>query len=78
MPIANHRDPQLRLHHVRIRLCDAIAHLRADIRDVDEPRLRAVLETSAAVLDGLIVALDRYEHSRETVRRDPPRLRRSG
>jgi hypothetical protein len=78
MPIANHCDPQLRLRHIRIRLRDAIEHMRADVRDIEEPQLRAILETSAEVLSGLVAAFDRYEQKTEPVRREPARLRRSG
>jgi len=76
MPIANARDPQLRLRHARIRLHDAIDHLRDDIRDLDEPELRAILSTSAEVLTALVAALDRYEQRRACP--EPHRLRRSG
>jgi len=83
MPIANHRDPHLRLQHIRIRLTDVIAHLRADLRELDEPQLRAVFATSAEVLAGLVSALDRYEQARSEESRAPAwrpeaRLRKSG
>jgi hypothetical protein len=83
MPIANQGDPHLRLQHIRIRLCDVIAHLRADAHDLDEPQLRAIFDTSAEVLSGLVTALDRYEQARSEETRAPawqaePRRRRSG
>jgi len=83
MPIANQRDPHLRLQHIRIRLSDVIAHLRADLRELDEPQLRAIFATSAEVLGGLVTALDHYEQvrsdeSREPARRLDARLRKSG
>jgi hypothetical protein len=80
MPIANQADPRVRLQHIRIRLSDVIAHLRADASELDEPRLRAIFETSAAVLDGLVATLDRYDDARHEVKREPAwrRLRKSG
>jgi hypothetical protein len=76
LPIANQRNPCLRLQHIRIRMRDLVNHLHADIREVEEPQLRAIFETSAEVLGGLVAALDRYEQER--ARCDLPRRRRSG
>jgi hypothetical protein len=83
MPIANQGDPHLRLQHIRIRLCDVIAHLRADVGELDEPQLRAIFATSAEVLSGLVTALDHYEQARheqvsESAWHAEPRRRRSG
>ena len=78
MPIANQRDPHLRLQHIRIRLNDVIAHLRADMRELDEPQLRAIFATSAEVLGGLVAALDDYDMRREPSRRPELRLHKSG
>ena len=79
MPIANQHDPQLRCRHMRIRLCDLIGHLRADIRDLDEPRLAAIFATAAEVLGGVVTALDRYAPEPAAQPAQPPvRLRRSG
>jgi ferric iron reductase protein FhuF len=41
-------------------------HLREDIENVDEPQLRAMFETSAEVLSGLIKAFRDYEQKNET------------
>jgi hypothetical protein len=40
-------------------------HLREDIEKVDEPRLKAMFETSAEVLGGLCKAFQDYERKNE-------------
>jgi hypothetical protein len=40
-------------------------HLREDIEKVDEPQLKAMFETSAEVLGGLIKAFRDYEQKNE-------------
>jgi hypothetical protein len=47
------------------RLQETVTHLREDIRKVDEPQLRAMFETSAEVLGGLIKAFSDYEKKNE-------------
>ena len=62
---AQERDP---LHHTRRmqqRLRETVGHLRTDIEKVDEPRLKAMFETSAEVLEGLIKAFRDYERKEE-------------
>ena len=55
------RDPR---HHTR-KMTKALQelkdHLRQDIDKVDEPQLKAMFETSAEVLGGLIRAFRDYE-----------------
>jgi uncharacterized membrane-anchored protein YhcB (DUF1043 family) len=41
-------------------------HLRKDIEKVDEPQLKAMFETSAEVLGGLIKAFHDYEQKNES------------
>ena len=41
-------------------------HLREDIEKVDEPQLKAMFETSAEVLGGLIKAFQDYEQKNES------------
>jgi uncharacterized membrane-anchored protein YhcB (DUF1043 family) len=41
-------------------------HLRKDIEKVDEPQLKAMFETSAEVLGGLIKAFRDYEQKNES------------
>lgn len=47
------------------RLTDTIAHLRSDITKVEEPQLKAMFETSAEVLGGLVKAFEDYEKKNE-------------
>jgi rubrerythrin len=56
------------LHHTRKmakRLKETIEHLRADIDKVDEPQFKAMFETSAEVLGGLVKAFEDYERKNE-------------
>jgi hypothetical protein len=56
------------LHHaekIKQRLRETIEHLRHDIDEVDEPKFRALAETSAEVLGGLMKAFDHYETKAE-------------
>jgi hypothetical protein len=60
------RDP---LHHtqkMQKRLQEISDHLRQDIEKVDEPHLRAMFETSAEMLGGLIKAFRDYEQKNES------------
>lgn len=41
-------------------------HLRKDIEKVDEPQLKAMFETAAEVLGGLIKAFHDYEEKNES------------
>lgn len=62
------QDEQNPLHHTRKmaqRLTDTIAHLRSDITKVEEPQLKAMFETSAEVLGGLVKAFEDYEKKNE-------------
>jgi len=55
-------------HHtqkMKVRLQEDINHLREDVRKVDEPQLKAMFETSAEVLSGLLKAFDDYERKNE-------------
>lgn len=47
------------------RLRETIDHLRADVKKVDEPQLKAMFETSAEVLGGLVKAFSDYEQKNE-------------
>jgi hypothetical protein len=62
MPSANDRNP---LHHtqkMQQRLKETMAHLREDIEKVDDPQLKAMFETSAEVLGGLVKAFNAARH----------------
>jgi len=54
------------LPHVRrmgMRLDEIVAHLRADALRVDEPGFRAMFETAAEVLAGVVTSFRRYERA---------------
>jgi hypothetical protein len=56
------------LHHtqnMQRRLRELIDHLRADIKKVEEPQMKAMFETSAEVLGGLVTAFQHYEKKNE-------------
>jgi hypothetical protein len=65
MASANDRNP---LHHtqkMQQRLKETVDHLRQDIEKVDEPQLKAMFETAAEVLNGLVKAFRDYEQKNE-------------
>jgi hypothetical protein len=56
------------LHHTRKmsgQLSEMIDHLRRDIDQVDEPQFKAMFETAAEVLGGLVTAFRHYEQKGE-------------
>ena len=59
------RDPRHHTRQVRERLQDMTRHLREDVGKVDDPRARALFETSAEVLEGLDRAYRHYEEGSE-------------
>ena len=54
------------LKNMQRRLEETIDHLRQDIEKVDEPQLKAMFETSAEVLGGLVKAFQDYERKNES------------
>ncbi len=65
---ATHADEPDPIHHARkmgARLQETIDHLRADIDKVDEPQFKAMFETAAEVLGGLVTAFRHYEQKSE-------------
>ncbi len=54
-------DPRRHTMQVRARLTELAEHLREDVDKVDEPRFKALFETSAEVLTGLEKAFAGYE-----------------
>jgi hypothetical protein len=50
---------------MKTRLQETVTHLRENIQKVDEPQLKAMFETSAEVLGGLIKAFSDYEKKNE-------------
>ena len=57
--------PEHHTQKMKARLQETVDHLRQDIVKVDEPQLRAMFETSAEVLGGLIKAFGDYEKKNE-------------
>jgi hypothetical protein len=50
---------------MKSRLQEIVSHMRQDVQKVDEPQLKAMFETSAEVLAGLIKAFSDYEKTNE-------------
>jgi hypothetical protein len=63
---ATERDPRHHTQKMRQRLTETMDHLRRDIDVVDEPQLKAMFETSAEVLGGLVKAFRDYEEKNES------------
>ena len=59
-------DPLYHTRRVRQRLQELMDHLREDVDKVDEPRFKAMFETSAEVLGGIKKAFDDYEQKNES------------
>jgi hypothetical protein len=71
-PAGGTRDP---LHHTRkmsAQLSEMIDHLRRDIDQVDEPQCKAMFETAAEVLGGLVTAFRHYEQKGEHAWKQAP------
>jgi rubrerythrin len=54
-------DPRDHTQKIERRLQETIDHLREEIKQVDEPGAKAMFETSAEVLGGLVNAFRDYE-----------------
>jgi hypothetical protein len=65
MASAADRDPRHHTQKMKKALRDIKTHLREDIEKVDEPRLKAMFETSAEVIGGLEKAFSDYEQKNE-------------
>lgn len=65
MASVSDRNPQHHTQNTKKRLSETATHLREDVGKVDEPQLKAMFETSAEVLGGLIKAFDDYEKKNE-------------
>ncbi|RAZ84336.1 hypothetical protein DPM33_31640 [Mesorhizobium hawassense] len=59
------RDPRHHTQKMQKAFQQIQDHLREDITKVDEPQLKAMFETSAEVLGGLIKAFRDYERKNE-------------
>ena len=65
MATAADRDPRHHTQKMQKALKEIQGHLREVIQKVDEPQLKAMFETSAEVLGGLIKAFQHYEQKNE-------------
>jgi hypothetical protein len=63
-------DPRHHTQKMKVRLQETVDHLRSDIAKVDEPQLKAMFETSAEVLLGLVKAFGDYERKNEAAWRN--------
>jgi hypothetical protein len=59
------KNPKHHTQNMQKRLHEIMDHMRADIKKVDEPQLKAMFETSAEVLGGLAKAFNDYEKKNE-------------
>jgi hypothetical protein len=65
MAAAADSDPRHHTQKMQKALHEIQAHLREDIQKVDEPQLKAMFETAAEVLGGLMKAFRDYEQKNE-------------
>jgi hypothetical protein len=63
--VQSERNPQHHTRKISARFQDLIDHLRSDIEKIDDPRAKAMFETSAEVLGGLQKAFRDYEQKNE-------------
>jgi hypothetical protein len=63
--MAKESDPRVHTQKMQKRLKEIQGHLREDIEKVDEPQLKAMFETAAEVLGGLMKAFGDYEKKNE-------------
>lgn len=66
MASAADRDPRHHTQKMQKAFEELKDHLREDIEKVDEPQLKAMFETSAEVLAGLVKAFRDYEQRNES------------
>ena len=65
MKTATAADPGHHTKKIKARMRELVDHLRADVTKIDEPQARAMFETSAEVLLGLMKAFDDYDQKNE-------------
>ena len=66
MASAADADPRQHVQKMQKALVEVRTHMREDIDKVDEPQFKAMFETSAEVLGGLIKAFEDYERKNES------------
>jgi hypothetical protein len=65
MELGEH-DPRHHTRKIEQRLRETVDHLREDIDKIEEPQARAMFETSAEVLGGLVKAFHDYDQKTES------------
>lgn len=65
------RDTLYHARRIRAMLDDVRTHMRDDIGKIDEPQAKAMFETSAEALGGLIKAFDDYAKKNEPAWQGP-------
>ncbi|MGM1056511.1 MAG: hypothetical protein ACQEWG_11550 [Bacteroidota bacterium] len=58
------KDPKEHSRNIKGGLQEITDHIRRDIGKVDDPKAKALFETSAEVLQGLITAFSHYEEGK--------------
>lgn len=58
-------DPREHSENIRSGLQEMVDHLRKDVGKVDDPKAKALFETSAEVINGLMTAFLHYEEKNE-------------
>ena len=58
-------DPRHHTMYLRDQFNQLVTHLRGDVEKVDDAQAKALFETSAEVLDGLLRAFQHYEERSE-------------
>jgi hypothetical protein len=66
MAESDERDPRRHTRKMEARLQETVDHLRRDIEVIDDPRARAMFETSAEVLGGLVKAFRDFDAKSES------------
>ena len=59
------QDPIRHTRKIKAQLNDLIEHLREDVQKVNEPQAKALFETTAETLGGLVDAFEDYEEGDE-------------
>lgn len=57
----NSSDPQYHARNIQRMLRDVQTHARDDLQQVSDPKARALFETTAEVLGGLMAAYEHYQ-----------------
>ena len=72
MKLSSKNNPIHHTQKIKARMGQLIEHLREDVGKVTEPKAKALFETSAEVLAGLVRAFADYEKKSEAAWRTDP------